>query len=117
MSVPAINDGMYDLLPGDSLNDKWSEAGEGRILMDLQKEIELDSMHLFTGQSTSRGGQSFSLWGATGEQRPAIKGDPGTAGWSFIAFAPPENIWETVKPCILSSPCLRNQNNTATCSG
>ncbi|MCX6269421.1 MAG: alpha-mannosidase [Bacteroidetes bacterium] len=93
MNVPAINDGMYDLLPGDSLNDKWSETGEGRILIDLQHEIELDSLHIFTGQSTRRGGQSFSLWGATGEKCPAVKGDPGTAGWSFIAIAPPDDIW------------------------
>jgi len=59
MNVSAINDGMYDLLPGDSLSDKWSEKGEGRILMDLQKEIELDSIHMFTGQSTRRGGSPF----------------------------------------------------------
>ncbi len=97
MNVPAINDGMYDLLPGDSLNDKWSEKGEGRILMDLQKEIELDSMHIFTGQSTSRGGQSFSLWGATGEKSPSVTGDPRTSGWSFVAMAPPEDIWGNSK--------------------
>ena len=97
MNVSAINDGMYDLLPGDSINDKWSEKGEGRILMDLQKEIELDSMHLFTAQSTRRGGQSFSLWGSTGEKTPAVKGDPRAAGWSFIALAPPEDIWGNSK--------------------
>jgi alpha-mannosidase len=97
MNVPAINDGMYDLLPGDSLNDKWSDKGEGRILMDLQQEIELDSLHLFTGQSPRRGGQSFSLWGATGEKNPEIKGDPKAAGWNFIAVAPPEDIWGNSK--------------------
>ena len=97
MNVPAMNDGMYDLLPGDSLNDKWSDKGEGRILMDLQQEIELDSIHLFSVQSVSRGGQSFSLWGATGEKSPAVKGDPGKAGWSFIAYAPPEDIWGNSK--------------------
>ncbi|MFZ4521641.1 MAG: alpha-mannosidase [Bacteroidales bacterium] len=97
MTVAAINDGMYDLLPGDSLNDKWSEKGEGRILMDLQREIELDSVHIFTGQSTKRGGQSFSLWGATGEKNPTLKGDPKSSGWSFIALAPPEDIWGNSK--------------------
>jgi alpha-mannosidase len=97
MNVPSINDGMYDLLPGDSINDKWSDTGEGRILMDLQQEIELDSMHLFTGQSTRRGGQSFSLWGATGEKTPEVKGDPKAAGWSFIAIAPPEDVWGNSK--------------------
>ena len=97
MNVPAINDGMYDLLPGDSLNDKWSVKGEGRILLDLQQEIELDSMHLFTAQNTRRGGQAFSLWGATGEKNPAVKGDPKASGWNFIAMAPPEDIWGNSK--------------------
>ncbi len=93
MNVPSINDGMYDLLPGDSINDKWSYKGEGRILLDLQQEIELDSMHIFTEKSTRRGGQSFSLWGASGEKKPAVVGDPATSGWNFIAIAPPEDIW------------------------
>ncbi len=97
MNVSAINDGMYDLLPGDSANDKWSERGEGRILMDLQQEIELDSMHIFTEQSTYRGKQSFSIWGATGDKHPGVKGNPGAAGWSFITFAPPEDIWGSSK--------------------
>ncbi len=97
MNVPAINDGMYDLLPGDSINDKWSQKGEGRILMDLQHEIELDSIHMFTGQNTRRGAQSFSIWGATGEKTPGVKGDPKAAGWSFIALAPPEDIWGNSK--------------------
>lgn len=97
MTVPAINDGMFDLLPGDSLSDKWSEKGEGRIFMDLQKEVELDSLHIFTGQSTRRGGQAFSLWGASGEKTPVVTGDPGLNGWSFIAYAPPEDIWGNSK--------------------
>ncbi len=97
MTVAAINDGMYDLLPGDSLNDNWSAKGEGRILMDLQQEIELDSIHVFTGQYTKRGRQSFSLWGATGEKMPAVKDDPKSGGWSFIALTPPEDIWGNSK--------------------
>ncbi len=97
MGVTAINDGMYDLLPGDSLLDKWSDSGEGRILMDLQAEIELDSIHVFTAQTTFRGAQSFSLWGATGEKTPEVTGNPGASGWSFIALAPPEDIWGNSK--------------------
>lgn len=97
MIVPAINDGMFDLLPGDLLNDKWSDIGEGRILLDLQQEIELDSMHVFTGQSISRGGQSFSLWGATGGKNLTIKNDPKTSGWDFIAMAPPEDVFDNSK--------------------
>jgi hypothetical protein len=97
MNVSAINDGMYELLPGDSLNDKWSESGEGRILMDLQKEIELDSIHLFTTQDTKRGPQSFSLWGASGDKSPSTSGDPKAAGWNYILLASPEDIWGNSK--------------------
>ncbi|MEI7499083.1 MAG: glycoside hydrolase family 38 C-terminal domain-containing protein [Bacteroidota bacterium] len=97
MNVSAINDGMYDLLPGDSLNDKWSEKGEGRILMDLQKEIELDSIHIFTAQNTKRGVQTFTLWGASGDKCPPVKGDPMASGWNYILYAPPEDIWGNSK--------------------
>jgi alpha-mannosidase len=97
MNVAAINDGMYDLLPGDSLNDSWSETGEGRILMDLQKEIELDSIHIFTEQSTRRGAQSFSLWGSSGDKNPAVTGDPKASGWSFIALVSPRDVWGNKK--------------------
>ncbi len=104
MNVSAINDGMYDLLPGDSLNDKWSDKGEGRILMDLQKEIELDSIHIFTAQDTKRGAQTFSLWGASGEKSPAAKGDPKAAGWSFILYAAPEDVWGNSKALYTITP-------------
>jgi len=97
MSLPALTDGMFDLLSADSLNDKWSEKGEGRILMDLQKEIELDSMHLFAVKSTLRGAQSFSIWGASGDKSPIVKGDPKAAGWSFITLVPAEDIWGNSK--------------------
>jgi alpha-mannosidase len=97
MKVSAINDGMYDLLPGDSLNDRWSEKGEGRILMDLQKEIELDSIHIFTAQDNKRGAQSFSLWGATGDTRPPVTGDPKSSGWNYITYAAPQDIWGNSK--------------------
>jgi len=111
MNLPAINDGMYDLMTGDSLNDKWSEKGEGRILMDLQKDIELDSMHIFTVKSTRRGGQSFSLWGATGDKIPEVKGDPAMNGWSFMAMVPPEDIWGNSKALytIIPMPGKSNQ--------
>ncbi|MEI7661093.1 MAG: glycoside hydrolase family 38 C-terminal domain-containing protein [Bacteroidota bacterium] len=104
MGVSAINDGMYDLLPGDSLRDKWSEKGEGRLWMDLQKEIELDSIHIFTAQSTKRGAQSFSLWGAPGDKSPAVKGDPKSAGWSYILTASPEDIWGNSKALYTITP-------------
>ncbi len=93
MDVPVLIDGMFDLMPGDTAKDCWSTQGEGRIWMDLQRETEPDSIHLFTVLSTRRGPQKFSLWGATGEKSPAITGDPATAGWEFIAWAGPIDIW------------------------
>ncbi|MCK9423391.1 MAG: alpha-mannosidase [Bacteroidales bacterium] len=97
MDVPAIIDGMYDLLPGDSLKDIWSDKGEGRVWMDLQKETEIDSIHIFTAQDTRRGPQSFSLWGASGVKSPSVKDDPKAAGWNFILLANPADIRGSAK--------------------
>ncbi|MCK9204320.1 MAG: alpha-mannosidase [Bacteroidales bacterium] len=97
MDVSSIIDGMYDLMPGDSLKDCWTEKGEGRILMDLQREAEPDSIHIFTALDTRRGPQSFSLWGATGPKSPSVTGDPKTAGWEFISLAGPVDIWGNAK--------------------
>ncbi len=104
VGVPAVNDGMYDLLPADSVNDRWSETGEGRLIMDLQKELELDSLHLFATQSVKRGGQSFSLWGASGNKQPDFKGDPVRAGWKFLALAPSEDLWGDSKVLYTVTP-------------
>lgn len=93
MPLPALNDGMFELLPGDSVNDLWTREGEGRIFMDLQKEIEIDSIHLFTNQSLKRGKQSFSLWGSGGTGKPSLDGNPSRGGWKLIACVPPRDIW------------------------
>ncbi|MDD4603370.1 MAG: glycoside hydrolase family 38 C-terminal domain-containing protein [Bacteroidales bacterium] len=106
--VPAINDGMYDLMPQDSIQEKWSESGEGRIWMDLQKEIELDSIHIFTAQDLRRGSQSFSLWGATGKQSPPVKGDPRKTGWKFLLLATPQDAWNNGKALYTIIPGKEN---------
>ncbi len=95
--LPAIIDGMYDLLPGESLRDDWSEQGEGRLLMYLQKETELDSIHVFTLQDIHRGGQSFSLWGSTGPHCPSSEGDPAAAGWNFLLLVKPADILDNAR--------------------
>jgi hypothetical protein len=97
LNASVVNDGMYDLLPADSVADRWSETGEGRIWMDLQNEIELDSIHIFSSQDIRRGAQSFSLWGATGESTPNEKGDPKAAGWSYLLTVPPQDTWGNSK--------------------
>lgn len=97
MNLTAMNDGMYDLLPADSLNDKWSETGVGRIFMDLQKEIELDSIYIFASFSSKRGAQFFSVWGAPGNISPDITGNPGSKGWTCLAVSEPAEIWGDAK--------------------
>lgn len=93
MNLTAMNDGMFDLLPGDSVNDKWSETGVGRIFMDLQKEIEIDSIHLFASLNPDRGSQFFSVWGIPGNNSPDITGDPAFKGWTCLSVSEPADIW------------------------
>lgn len=108
MPVPALNDGMFDLLPSDSVNDRWSATGEGRLVMDLQKETGIDSIHLFLVHDTHRGSQSYSLWGATGSSLPAVTGDPASSGWQFLMFSPREDIWGNGKSLHTLKPVAGN---------
>ncbi|MFC2102503.1 alpha-mannosidase [Bacteroidota bacterium] len=91
--VSVINDGMFDLMPGDSARDLWFSAGEGRLVIDLQKAIDIDSLHIFTSLDLSRGAQSFSVWGYTDKPDPSFIGNPGKSGWSFVAMARPIELW------------------------
>jgi alpha-mannosidase len=109
MSVPPLNDGMYDLMPTDSVNDLWSAAGEGRVVMTLQREIELDSIHCFTALDNRRGPQSFSLWAYEGENLPSTAGDPKAAGWKFLVLSPPPDLWGSTKGLFTLTP-LPGQN-------
>jgi alpha-mannosidase len=90
--APSLNDGMFELLPGDSAGDIWHAAGEGRVLMDLQQETEIDSLHIFTSSVMSRGPQRFSLWGKLSGV-PDVSGDPKAAGWTYIAEFEPLELW------------------------
>jgi len=90
--VPFINDGMFELLSSDTSGADWSYDGEGRLLMDLQGEIQLDSLHIFATTDTKHGAQRFSIWGRSGGS-PEMKGDPKTSGWSFVAEVEPVDIW------------------------
>jgi alpha-mannosidase len=92
-NLPTLTDGMFILLESDSVNDWWSEQGEGRIWMDFQRDIELDSIHLFAVVSPSRGPISFSVWAASGSKSPDPKGDVHAAGWKYLGYIAPVNIW------------------------
>lgn len=93
LSVPAINDGMFDLMPADSARDIWYAGGESRLVIDLQKPIDIDSLHIFSSLDLERGAQSFSLWGFQGTSDPSFVGNPSDAGWSFIVMCKPIDLW------------------------
>jgi hypothetical protein len=97
MMVNSINDGMFDLLPEDSLKDVWFEQGEGRIVMDLQKSTDIDSIHIFSVLDTKRGAPSFSLWISGNEDLPSVTGDPKPADWQYVVSATPVDIWGNSK--------------------
>jgi hypothetical protein len=61
--------------------------------MDLAKEIEIDSIHLFATLDTKRGACSFSLWAASGMKSPDVKGDPKLSGWTYLLTATQPDIW------------------------
>ena len=104
MTVAPLNDGMFDLLPSDSLKDAWFEQGEGRLVMDLQKQVEIDSLHLFVNSDPVRGPISFSIWGSDKEKMPPVTGDPKTSGWKFIVYSPQQEIWGNGKGVYIFKP-------------
>lgn len=97
LNLSTLVDGMYDLLPNDSVNDVWFEEGESRIWMDLQKEIEIDSIHVFANMSTRRGAEFISLWGSNSSTPPDAKGDPKQSGWTYMMSIPPCEVWGNSK--------------------
>ncbi len=95
--ISAMNDGMFDLLPSDSVKDIWFESGEGRVVMDLQRTIGIDSLHMFSQVEPSHGPQFFSVWGSDSERMPPVTGDPKAAGWKYVVSATPLDIWGSGK--------------------
>lgn len=97
MPVPACNDGMFDLLPSDSIKDVWFEKGEGRIVMDLQNNLGIDSLHVFAALDTKRGPETFSVWTTDKPIMPPVTGDPKANGWKYLALAGPVDVWGNSK--------------------
>jgi len=91
--VSVVNDGMFDLMPGDSARDVWFPEGEGRLVMDLQKTIDIDSLHIFSSLDLSRGAQSFSVWGFPDKPDPSFTENPARSGWTFIVMVKPIDLW------------------------
>ena len=93
MPLSAAYDGMFTLLPDDSLTDIWSNDGEGRVLIDLNRLVTPDSIHLFTALNMRRGPMSFSLWASDKSSVPGLSGDPASEGWSYLGYIAPIDIW------------------------
>jgi len=93
LPISVINDGMFDLMPADSARDIWFEEGEGRMMIDLQKAIEIDSLHIFSSLDLERGAQAFSIWGFPDRPNPSFTGNPPDAGWTFIVMCQPIELW------------------------
>ena len=89
MIVSASYDGMFDLLPSDSVKDVWFDQGEGRIVMDLQNNLGIDSLHMFSNLDTKRGPQFYSVWASDKQAMPSVTGDPKKAGWKYLVSATP----------------------------
>jgi hypothetical protein len=111
MPVPSCNDGMFDLLPSDSARDIWFDHGEGRIVMDLQNNMGVDSLHVFSALDTKRGPETFSVWVSDKPKMPAITGDPKSNGWKFLALAGPVDVWGISKVVYSILPDAKNQLN------
>jgi alpha-mannosidase len=97
MVLSACNDGMFDLLPSDSLKDVWFEKGESRIVMDLQNKIGIDSLHVFAALDTKRGPETYSIWISDKPAMPPVTGDPKASGWKYLTLAGPVDIWGNSK--------------------
>lgn len=55
--------------------------GEGRIVIDLQKSLNVDRINMYIGQFRNRGSQIFSIW--TSANGSDFTGDPGSKGWKY----------------------------------
>ncbi|MCE1199775.1 MAG: hypothetical protein LWW85_12460, partial [Marinilabiliales bacterium] len=62
----------------------WFDNGEGRYVIDLQKSVTIEKIHLYLDQFRNRGGQVFSLWSA--ENPTGFSGDPKTTGWKYLGI-------------------------------
>ncbi len=57
------------------------DNGEGRILIDLQKPVNIDRINIYVNQFRNRGPQIFSIWTSTNASDAA--GDPKSKGWKY----------------------------------
>ena len=70
----------------DKKNNVWTQDGEGRWLVDLQKPVEISRINTFSWHKAERAPQAFTLWASANDKAPDAKEkDLGAAGWKRIA--------------------------------
>jgi quinoprotein glucose dehydrogenase len=70
----------------DTNKNTWSEEGEARWLVDMQKSVEIARINTFSWHHSERAGQAFTVWAADGEQAPdAAAKNLTAAGWRQVA--------------------------------
>ena len=57
------------------------DNGEGRIVIDLQKPLNIDRINIYVNQFRNRGSQIFSIWTSSNVSDAA--GDPKSKGWKY----------------------------------
>ena len=57
------------------------DNGDGRIVIDLKKPINIDRINIYLNQFRNRGSQIFSIWTSSNVSDPI--GDPKTKGWKY----------------------------------
>ena len=57
------------------------DNGEGRIIIDMQKPVNIERINLFIDQFRNRGSQIFTFWTSDNVSDPT--GDPGSKGWKY----------------------------------
>ena len=71
----------------DSKNGRLKDTvlfntGEGRIGIDLKKEIIIDRINMYLDQFRNRGSQMFSIWSSS--DASGFSGDPKLKGWKYV---------------------------------
>ncbi len=69
----------------DKNNNVWTQDGEGRWLVDLQKPVEISRINTFSWHKAERAPQAFTLWASANNQAPDATGkDLSAAGWKRV---------------------------------
>jgi len=71
----------------DSQNGKLKDTvlfdnGEGRIIVDLNKTVNVEKINMYFDQFRNRGSQIFTIWAASKES--GLTGDPKANGWQYV---------------------------------